>query len=350
MNKIKLCCLFGGVSEEHEVSLISARSVLAQIDREKYELTLVGITKEGKWLLYEGTADELLYESWQAHTRCEVILPPTRGARSLYLLKDGGFEKRAIDVIFPIMHGQNSEDGTLQGLFELADIPFVGPGCLASAVAMDKATTKMVLKNHGIPQAAALAVDKTEIRKAPQKVAMAAAALGYPLFVKPSASGSSCGVSRVENPSELFPALNKALQSGRRVLIEECIRGAEVEVAVLGNDEPLASLPGEIAPGSDFYDYDTKYKSDTARYYIPARVSVETADKLRKYAVKIFKVLGCKGLSRVDFFVDGERIVFNEINTLPGFTSISMYPKLMAATGIPYPELIDRLVKLALEG
>ena len=349
MEKIKLCCLFGGASEEHEVSLVSAASVLSKINREKYEITTVGITKEGKWLLFEGALSDLTAETWQSFAEKEVILPAKKGARELYLLENDSITRKAIDVVFPIMHGKNCEDGTLQGLFELAGIPFVGPGCLSSAVCMDKASTKMILKNHGIPQAAALAVDRLEIEKMPSRIALAAEALGSPLFVKPSASGSSCGVSRVNSSEELLPALHKALGSDDRVLIEECIKGAEVEVAVLGNDEPFASIPGEIAPGSEFYDYDTKYKNDTATYFIPARISDSAMERVRRYALKIYKVLGCKGLARVDFFVDGERVVFNEINTLPGFTSISMYPKMMEASGIPYPELIDRLVKLAME-
>lgn len=350
MAKIKLCCLFGGVSEEHEVSLVSAASVLSHIDSETYDVTAVGVTKEGKWLLFEGALADLTATKWQSYAKKEVIFPQTRGERRLYIISENGVEKRSIDVIFPVMHGKNCEDGTLQGLFELADIPFVGSGCLSSAVCMDKASTKMILKNHGIPQASAMAVDRAEIQKMPTRIAFASEALGYPLFVKPSASGSSCGVSCVTAPDELSAALEKALLSSDRVLIEERIKGAEIEVAVLGNGDPIASVPGEIVPGSEFYDYDTKYVNETATYHIPARISETAAEKVRKYALKIYKILGCRGLARVDFFVDGERVVFNEINTLPGFTSISMYPKMMEASGIPYGELIDRLVALALEG
>lgn len=349
MNKIRLCCLFGGASEEHEVSLSSARSVLSVLHREKYELTVVGVTKEGKWLLYEGPTEALTPETWMQYAGREVIFSPVPGEGQLLLLSEGGFERRTIDVVFPIMHGTHCEDGTLQGLFELAEIPFVGSGCLASAVAMDKASTKMILKNHGIPQAAALAVDQAEYRRAPARVVMAASALGFPLFVKPSASGSSRGVSRVESPEALPGALEEAFTFGRRVLIEEYVKGTEVELAVLGNEDPVVSVPGEILPGSDFYDYDTKYVKDTASYYIPARVTAEAYALLQKYALKIYRILGCRGLSRVDFFVEGDRVIFNEINTLPGFTSISMYPKMMEAVGLPYADLIDRLVALALE-
>ncbi len=350
MNKIRLLCLFGGVSEEHEVSLSSARSVLSVLRRERYELLVVGVTREGKWLLYEGGAENLTPDSWQNHTAGEVIFSPARGQEGPLLLLEGGTVRRLpVDVVFPIMHGRNCEDGCLQGLFALSGVPFVGSGCLASALAMDKASTKMILKNHGIAQAAALAVDLSEYRRRPERVVMAASALGFPLFVKPSASGSSRGVSRVESPEGLAAALEEAFLYGRRVLIEEFVAGAEVELAVLGNDDPVVSVPGEIVPGSEFYDYDTKYRKDTASYYIPARVSPGAFATLQKTALKIYRILNCRGLARVDFFVEGERVIFNEINTLPGFTSISMYPKLMEAVGVPYPELIDRLLSLALE-
>lgn len=345
LNKITLLCLFGGVSEEHEVSIVSAASVLTNINREKYDIITVGITKAGKWLLYEGDVAHLTKDTWLDYATKEAFLMPG----GLAILENGKLVKKAIDVVFPIMHGKNSEDGTIQGLFAVYGLKFVGCNCLSSAVCMDKATTKMILKNHGIPQAAALAVERREIEAMPERIAMASEALGYPVFVKPSASGSSCGVSRVNSPTELLPALEKALLSDGRVLIEEYIRGKEVEVAVLGNDELLVSTPGEIAPNSEFYDYDTKYNSDVATYHIPARISESALDKVKRYAAKIYRALGCTGLSRVDFFVDGERVVFNEINTMPGFTAISMYPKMMAEMGVSYPELIDRLIALAME-
>lgn len=345
MNKLTLLCLFGGVSEEHEVSIVSAASVLSHIDREKYEVITVGITKAGKWLLYEGELSMLTKDSWQNFAEKEVFLVP----HALAVTVSGGFEKKHIDVVFPIMHGKNSEDGTIQGLFQLYGLKFVGCNCLASASCMDKATTKMILKNHNIPQAAAIAVEKREIMRAPERIAMASEALGYPVFVKPSASGSSCGISRVTSPEGLLPALEKALLSDDRVLIEEYIRGKEVEVAVLGNDELFVATPGEIAPNSEFYDYDTKYNSDVATYHIPARISESAISRVKTYAAKIYRALGCRGLARVDFFVDGERVVFNEINTMPGFTAISMYPKMMENEGIAFGELIDRLITLALE-
>lgn len=345
MNKLTLLCLFGGVSEEHEVSIVSAASVLSHIDRAKYEVITVGITKEGKWLVYEGEVSSLTKDTWQAFATKEAFLVP----HALAVVCDTGIEKKKIDAVFPIMHGKNSEDGTLQGLFQVYGLKFVGCNCLASAACMDKATTKMILKNHNIPQAAAIAVEKREIARAPERIAMATEALGYPVFVKPSASGSSCGISRVTSPEYLAAALEKALLSDSRVLIEEYIKGREVEVAVLGNDELFVATPGEIAPNSEFYDYDTKYHADTATYHIPARISDTAMDRVKRYAAKIYRALGCRGLARVDFFVDGERVVFNEINTMPGFTAISMYPKMMANEGISFTALIDRLIALAME-
>ncbi len=339
-----ICVLFGGVSEEYEVSIVSAHSLLSAMHREKYTIFTVGITKEGKWLLFEGKLEHLTKEDWQNYAAKEVVTMP---GGVLGVLTGDTIEKIKIDTVFPIMHGKNSEDGTLQGLLAIHGFSYVGCDTLSSAVSMDKATTKMILKNHNIPQAMAMAVERREIEKMPSRIVMASEAFGYPLFVKPSASGSSCGVSRVERPEELLSALEKALVSDNRVLIEEYIRGKEVEVAVLGNDELFVATPGEIAPNSEFYDYDTKYNSDIATYHIPARVSDTALEKVKTYAKKIFRALGCKGLARVDFFVDGERVVFNEINTMPGFTSISMYPKMMAHDGIAYPDLIDRLIALA---
>lgn len=348
MEKLRVLCLFGGVSEEHEVSLVSASSVLSHIDRAKYDITSVGITKEGKWLLYEGSAESLAKNGFLSPTAKEVI--PTMGG---ILLLDG--EKRAkkeIDVVFPVMHGNNCEDGKLQGLLAFYGMKFVGCGIAASAIGMDKAETKRYLAPHGIPQARAIVVERADFRERLEEYQKSIAeSIGYPAFVKPSSSGSSCGVSRLENEDGLLAALEKAFLYDTRVLVEEFIKGAEVEVAVLGNGEKLTvSTPGEIAPNSTFYDYDTKYKSDVAKYYIPARISDASRERVKILAATIYSILGCRGLSRVDFFVDESgRVIFNEINTMPGFTSISMYPKMMAHDGIPFAELIDRLITLALE-
>lgn len=345
MAKTRVCLLFGGVSEEYEVSIVSARSVFSHIDPARYDVTLIGITRQGDWRLFEGGVEEL-NAAWLEKAPKTALIPPVR-CGEVWILSEQGVEKRPIDLVFPVMHGKNGEDGTLQGLLSLAGLPFVGCDCLSSALCMDKATAKLVLNNYGVPQAPCVTVEREEAAVKAEEIKQAAAALGYPLFVKPSASGSSCGVSKVNAPEGLADALAFAFASDKRVLIEKAIPGAEVEVAVLGKGELLVSPPGEIAPGSEFYDYDTKYKNDTARYYIPARLSPTAESTVRALAGKIYRALGCRGLARVDFFVDGETVVFNEINTLPGFTSISMYPKLMEAAGVSYSELIDRLIESA---
>ncbi len=344
MNKTKLCVLFGGASSEYEVSLKSAYSVLSNADPDKYEIITVGITKDGVWHHYTGSYGAIKSGKWVENSGKKVFLSPSKGDNCL-VTEDG--ERINIDVAWPAMHGQNCEDGRIQGLFELADIPFVGPGCRASAVSMDKATTKLYLENFGIPQAKAVMVLANEYKKSKDEVLERAEKQGFPLFVKPCGTGSSVGVMKAENREMLEIAIENALNFDNKILVEEFISGKEVEVAVLGNDDPIAPTCGEIDPGFEFYDYDTKYNNDTAKYYIPARISEDAQAKVRALAVKIYTALGCKGLSRVDFFVDGERIVFNEINTLPGFTDISMYPKMMMHSGLSYADIIDKLVELA---
>ncbi len=344
--KTKLCILFGGASSEYEVSLNSSYSVLKNADPEKYDLVTVGITKAGKWYLFEGDYDLIPQNKWTEGKVTPVTFSLSKGDNAL-LTEDG--RKISVDVVFPVMHGANCEDGTLQGMLTLAGIPFVGPGCRASAVSMDKATTKLYLNGFGIPQAKALIITKRDFETEFAKITEDAEKLSYPLFVKPCGTGSSVGVSRVEKESDLKIALTEALKFDSKVLVEEYMRGKEVEVAVMGNEDPIAPTCGEIDPGAVFYDYDTKYNNDTASYYIPAKISEKAQTEVRALAVKIYKALGCTGLSRVDFFVDGDRITFNEINTLPGFTNISMYPKIMMASGMTYAEVIDALVSCALK-
>lgn len=348
---LNLCCLFGGESTEYEVSLRSVTSVIENADPEKYHLIPVGITRDGKWYLYDGpTAAIARDEWWQDATHIHpAMISPSKGDRCLLVLEADGYRKLPLDVVFPVMHGAHCEDGTLQGLLELSGIPFVGPDCRSSAVCMDKATTKAVLNNFDIPQAKAEFVTRRELADNFDAVAERVGKLGYPVFVKPSSTGSSIGVSKVRTPDALYAAIEAAAQFDDVVLVEEFINGREIEVAVMGNEAPVASICGEIDPGSDFYDYETKYVSDTASYYIPARLPSEASDAIRKTACEIYRRLGCAGLSRVDFFYTAEgRYIFNEINTLPGFTSISMYPKLFMASGMTYAEVIDRLVELAL--
>jgi len=344
MNKTKLCVLFGGASSEYEVSLKSAYSVLANADPEKYEIVTVGITKDGVWYYYTGDFDSIKDGSWVNFPSKRVFLSPSKDDKCLFT-EDGC--RISIDVAWPAMHGQNCEDGRIQGLFELADIPFVGPGCRASAVCMDKASTKLYLENFAIPQAKAVVALALDYKKNSAAIIEKAEKLGYPLFVKPCGTGSSVGVMKAEDRKNLEIAVENAFKFDQKILIEEFISGKEVEVAVIGNEDPIAPTCGEIDPGFEFYDYDTKYNNDTAKYFIPARISQNAQKTVRELAVKIYTALGCKGLSRVDFFVDGERIIFNEINTLPGFTDISMYPKMMMASGLSYAQIIDRLVELA---
>ena len=346
--KKQVCVIFGGMSSEYEVSLSTAYSVISNLDREKYDCRMLGITKDGRWYLYDGEPSALPDGSWCgdiAHLTAAYIAP-TRGINAI-VCENG--KKLPIDVIFPAIHGEYAEDGSLQGLLELSGIPFVGSGCKASAAAMDKATTKAIVSLTDVAQARCIVIRKgdnygsilSEVREK----------LGFPVFVKPSSAGSSVGVSKVMTADGLVPALEKAALTDTKIIIEEYIRGREVEIAVMGNENAVTSVCGEIDPGAEFYDYKAKYQSDCASYYIPARIGDGLSAQIKKNALTVYSALGCKGLSRVDFFVtDDGRAIFNEINTLPGFTSISMYPKLFMAGGMSYPEIIDRLFALACVG
>ena len=354
MKKLSVCILFGGVSPEHEVSLRSAESVLNNIDKNKYNVFPVGITKEGDWILYAGKDYSLLlsgeWKNFPGNRRAAIS--PVRGQGLLSFEGDCVVRER-IDVVFPVLHGENGEDGTVQGLLRLAGIPFVGPHVAASAVAMDKTLTKLVADQAGIPQADWELVRRGDVEgHMEQKLNLLEQRFSYPMFVKPAGTGSSVGVSKAADRAALEKALLEASAYDEKVLVEEFIRGREIEVAVMGNDSPVASICGEIDSGAEFYDYDAKYITDTSVAYVPARIPEDVQERVRETAVKVYKAIGCRGLSRVDFFVtDGDnRIVFNEINTIPGFTSISMYPKLFAASGIPYTQLIDELIDLAMEG
>lgn len=352
MKKLCVCVLFGGVSPEHEVSLRSAESVLNNIDHEKYHVLPVGITKEGDWILFGGTDYSMLPAgTWQNHeNNRRAAISPVRGQGLLSFENDCVVRER-IDVVFPVLHGENGEDGSVQGLLQIAGIPYVGPHVAASASCMDKTITKLIADYTGVRQAAWHLVTRAAFSHSVQTVLDAAEKkFAYPMFVKPAGTGSSVGVSKAKDRVSLEQALRQALEFDEKVLVEEFIEGQEVEVAVLGNDSPFASICGEIDSGADFYDYQAKYISNCSTLYIPARIPEDVAENVREQAVCVYKAMGCRGLSRVDFFVkqDGT-VVFNEINTLPGFTSISMYPKLFEASGIPYSELIDNLLALALE-
>lgn len=356
MNKTKVAVLFGGVSSEHEVSLLTAASVLRNIDRQRWEVLAVGITRDGRWrLCHEGiTPDAIADGSWEKDPDlCHVLLSPDRQHHGLILLDvPGGWWGSRVDVIFPALHGRNGEDGTIQGLARLAGIPCVGCGVLSSALCMDKDMTKTVLTARGIPNARWLAACR-EDRDDAALAGKIGTELGWPVFVKPARAGSSVGVSRAEGPEGLAAALDTAFAQDRKVIIEEAIRGAEVECAVIGNlrDPEAAPSLGEIVPKRDLYDYEGKYLDGSTDLYIPARIPAEQAEAIRRGAVEAYRALGCTGLARVDFFAlpDGGYLL-NEVNTLPGFTSISMYPKLMTAAGMTYSELLTRLIQLALEG
>ena len=353
MKSLSVCILFGGVSPEHEVSLRSAESVLNNIDKSKYNVFPVGITKEGRWILYGGKDySDLPSGRWLTHPdNRQAAISPIRG-QGLLTFEGDCVVRQQIDVVFPVLHGENGEDGTIQGLLQLAGIPYVGPHVAASAVAMDKTLTKLVVDQAGITQAAWNLVRRSDMGSRMEGTLDALEAkFAYPMFVKPAGTGSSVGVSKATEREDLKKALLEAGKYDDKVLVEEFIRGREIEVAVMGNESPVASVCGEIDSGADFYDYDAKYITDTSVSYIPARIPEDVAETVRDTAVKVYKAIGCQGLSRVDFFVTWQenRVVFNEINTIPGFTSISMYPKLFGASGVPYSQLIDKLLELALE-
>jgi len=346
--------LFGGVSSEHDVSLVSAQSVIENIPKDKYQVLCAGITKDGRWLVYSGDVRKLPEDKWLEDKALltPAMLSPDRSEEGLLLLSADGIERIPVDVVFPVLHGKNGEDGTIQGLLELAGIPFVGCGTLASAVCMDKAVTNALADAANIPQARWRSITEFKFKNSPGILLEDAADyLGFPIFVKPANTGSSVGVSKAKNKMELFQAVEQAFIFDSKVVLEEGIDGMEVECAVLGNDEPLASVPGEVVPCNEFYDYDAKYVAGTSELHIPARLPAEMLEQIRESACSVYRVLGCTGLARIDFFVrhSDSAVLLNEPNTIPGFTAISMYPKMFAASGIPYPELLDRLIRLAIE-
>lgn len=351
MKKLRVGVLFGGRSGEHEVSVNSANSVLNAIDPEKFEAVPIGITKAGRWLLGAHPSQVLAQGGYDSKLVAVTLIPDPTEAK-LKAVSDGNAEMSSLDVIFPVLHGTYGEDGTIQGLFELANIPYVGSGVLGSAVGMDKIIMKHIFAQVGLPQARFLAFTRKQFERAPQGVLEEVEqGLGFPCFVKPANMGSSVGISKAHNRSELQRALETAAKYDRRMLVEEFVEAREIEVSVLGNDEPIASVPGEIIPCNEFYDYKAKYIDADSTLIIPADLPVDTVDTVRSAAVKAFQALDCAGLSRVDFFVtkrDG-RVLINEVNTLPGFTNISMYPKLWEASGIPYSQLLGKLIELAIE-
>ncbi len=346
--RLRVGVLFGGRSGEHEVSLASAASVIRGMDPDKYEAVPIGITKDGHWLVGEGAA-KLLPDILRSGRRVMLTADPTEAA---VVPLDRGAGAQRFDVIFPVMHGTFGEDGTIQGMLELANLPFVGAGVLGSAIGMDKDVSKRLCQAAGIPVVPWVTVQRSRWEKEPAAVqAEIEAKLEYPLFVKPAALGSSVGMTKAHNAEELAPALNLACEFGMKILVESAVSAREIEVSVLGNHQPQASVPGEIVPHREFYDYTAKYLEDGTQLLIPADLKPPQAKKIQSMAVEAFQALELSGMARVDFFLDKKsgKLFLNEVNTIPGFTSISMYPKMWEASGIPFRELIDKLIELALE-
>ncbi len=350
--RMKVCVIFGGQSPEHDISCMSAVSIINNLDKEKYRIITIGITKKGEWYLYKGKASSIENGEWKQEKRNlkKAIISPDAKDKAIIVFDDDKIKRIKPDIVFPVLHGEYGEDGTIQGLLELAQMKYVGMGVCASANAMDKSFTKIIFKNAGIPQADWIMVNTYELENMNGVVSKIEEKFGYPCYVKPTSTGSSVGVGKAKNKKELIAALKNAAKYGRKILIEENIDGHEVECSVLGNLQPKAATVGEILPQVEFYDFDAKYISGTTKLQIPAKLPTEIIDRIREYALKAFKALDGTGLSRVDFFVryKDNSIVLNEINTMPGFTSISMYPKLWEAVGKKYSDLLDELILLGL--
>ncbi len=355
--KMKIAVLFGGRSGEHEVSLSSARSVLGVLDPQKYEIFEVGITHAGDWLTGPEACLALEKGETGQLTPCTILPDPSKAG--LYRIpatdpaNPAGFEKMTdLDVVFPVLHGTYGEDGTLQGLLEMADLAYVGAGVTGSSVGMDKGVFKDVMRANGIPTVESIIILRSEIENDIEAVMRRAETVSsYPLFIKPANLGSSVGISKCNRRADLGEGLLEAAAYDRRVLVERGVDAREIEVSVLGNDDPQASVPGEVQPSREFYSYESKYVDGTSGLLIPASLPEETADKIRQMAVRAYKAIDCAGMARVDFFLEKNtnEIYLNELNTIPGFTSISMYPKLWGASGLSYTGLVDRLIELALE-
>lgn len=345
--KKTVCILFGGKSAEYPVSLRSCASVLKNIDREKYSITTVGITKEGVWYLYDGSIDNIENDTWLSGNLKRVCLDHNPADPCLLVMDGEGIGKIKIDVYFPVLHGTNGEDGKLQGLFDMAGVKYVGVGLLASAMGMDKEYAKIVFKHAGINQADWVTVHDYDDTDA--KISQIESKFEYPVFVKPANAGSSFGIGKAYDREQLISAMDNAFKFDRKIIVEEFLKGHEVECAVLGNSGDVkASTVGEIVADEDFYTYDSKYSATSqTKLHIPALISDTAIEQVRTLAVKAFEALSGTGLSRVDFFVDGEEVRINEINTLPGFTSISMYPKLFGYEGIEFTDLLTALIELA---
>ena len=357
MARTRLAILYGGRSAEHQVSVVSARSVMEALDPDRFEVVPIAITRDGAWLLpdrspLELTASEGTLPEVEPAGRELAVRPERGGSGGLMVSPPEGQGVGGVDVVFPILHGPFGEDGTVQGLFELADLPYVGSGVLASALAMDKAMAKVVLAQAGLPQGPYLVVPERDWRADPEQVAAEVAGrLAYPVFTKPARLGSSIGISKVKTPAGLADGLAAAYAHDTKALVEQGIAARELECGVLGNDAPEASVVGEVVPGHEFYDFEAKYLDESLKLEIPAPVPAAVRDRVRELSLRAFQALDCEGFARVDFFYEEAtgRVLLNEVNTIPGFTPKSMFPMLWAASGLCYPDLVARLVDLAVE-
>ncbi len=352
MSRPRVAVIFGGKSNEHDVSLVSATHVIKSISREKYKVIRIGITKKGHWLKYIGDVDDIENGQWEKHPdNVPCVLSPDPLHKGLLVLdEDGSVSNLKIDCVFPVLHGKNGEDGTIQGLFQLAEIPFVGCDLISSANCMDKELTHTILEAHGIKTAKWVAMTESELDCLNDKCKEMESKLTYPMFVKPANCGSSVGISKVNNYDELKNAIKFAFTHDAKVVVEQGLVGIECECAVMGNDKPVASTIGEIEAANEFYDYEAKYENAASKTIIPARFDESVIDNIRELAIKAYKAMGCGGLARVDFFLCADNeIILNEINTLPGHTPISMYPKLMEYGGMSFADQEDKLITLALE-
>lgn len=347
MTKKNILVLFGGQSSEHDISCMSVQTIISGIDTNKYDISMVGITKEGKWILTD-TVEQIADGSWREGGKT-AILSPDATAKELLIHEGKGYKSRKIDVAFPVLHGLYGEDGTIQGLFEMAGIPYVGCGVLASAVSMDKFYTKVIVDKLGIRQARWVGVHKNDLKDLEAVVANVEAELSYPVFVKPSNAGSSKGVSKADSKAALIDSLKEAAVHDSKILVEETIVGREIECAVLGTDNPRASGVGEVLAAADFYDFEAKYFNDESKTDVHPEFPEGIENEVRSNAVEIFKAVDGFGLARVDFFLekDTNEVVFNELNTMPGFTSISMYPVLWETKGVGLSQLVDKLIQQA---
>ncbi|WP_026487045.1 D-alanine--D-alanine ligase family protein [Caldanaerobius polysaccharolyticus] len=348
MGKLNVAVLFGGKSGEHEISIMSAMSVIKNLSKEKYNIIPLGIDKDGQWYLYKGDTENIRPGEWVKYAE-KAFIPPDPSVKGIMVIKDDSHVTLSIDVVFPVLHGPNGEDGTVQGLLELAGLPYVGSGVVGSACAMDKAVANSLFLQAGLPHADFISLRSSEAEKAVDDIEKR---FGYPCFIKPANMGSSVGITKAHNREELVFGLKEAGKYDKKIIVEEFINAREMECAVLGDDELIVSYPGEIIPSKEFYDYEAKYlDGDNSRLLIPAELSDRKVAEIRELAARAFRAVNAEGMARVDFLVDREtlEVYVNEVNTIPGFTRISMYPKLMDYSGIPYSQLLDKLIELAIK-